>query len=118
MEAQEKVIGVVTGIQGKKTFQITVHGAEGHAGTLAMAERQDAVAAFARMVVDLNAQVGAYDEVVKFTIGRVKVEPNAPSVIPGRVTFSIDLRHPENAALDLLAERVRGVCGAQAAPAR
>ncbi|WP_341988618.1 Zn-dependent hydrolase [Azorhizobium sp. AG788] len=116
LEAQDKVIGVVTGIQGKKTFQITVQGAEGHAGTLAMAERQDAVAAFARMGVELNAQVGGYDEVVKVTIGRVKVEPNAPSVIPGRVTFSIDLRHPENAALDLLADRVRAVCAAQAAP--
>ena len=49
LEAQGRSIGVVTGIQGKKTFEVTIEGSEGHAGTLAMAERRDAVAAFARI---------------------------------------------------------------------
>jgi N-carbamoyl-L-amino-acid hydrolase len=44
LEAQECVIGVVTGIQGKKTFDIVIEGERGHAGTLAMADRRDALA--------------------------------------------------------------------------
>jgi N-carbamoyl-L-amino-acid hydrolase len=116
LEAATKVIGVVTGIQGKKTFQVTVEGAEGHAGTLAQAERRDAVASFARMASALHAEIGTIDADIKFTIGRVSVEPNAPSVVPSRVTFSIDLRHPDNAVLDAAGARVVALCEAHAAP--
>src|SRR6218665_3514771 len=49
LQAQQRVIGVVTGIQGKKTFDIVISGARGHAGTLAMAERRDALWAFTRI---------------------------------------------------------------------
>lgn len=116
LEAQGRSIGVVTGIQGKKTFEVAVEGSEGHAGTLAMAERRDAVASFARIACVLNAEIGAHDETVKFTIGRMRVEPNAPSVVPSRVTFSVDLRHPDNAVLDALGVRIVALCHAHAAP--
>jgi N-carbamoyl-L-amino-acid hydrolase len=94
------VIGVVTGIQGKKTFDIVIEGERGHAGTLAMADRRDALAAFSRIAMALYAQIGGHDAAVKFTIGRLQVEPNAPSVVPERVSLRIDLRHPDNAVLD------------------
>jgi N-carbamoyl-L-amino-acid hydrolase len=110
LEAQNRVIGIVTGIQGKKTFQVTVEGAEGHAGTLAQAERRDALASFARIACALHAEIGAIDAEIKFTIGRVTVEPNAPSVVPARVNFSIDLRHPDNAVLDAAGVRVVTLC--------
>jgi N-carbamoyl-L-amino-acid hydrolase len=116
LEAEGRVIGVVTGIQGKKTFEVTVSGAEGHAGTLAMAERRDAVAAFARIVTALNAEIGAFDALIKSTIGRVRVEPNAPSVVPSRVVFSVDLRHPDNAVLDATGGRLTAICHEQAGP--
>lgn len=99
LETEGAVIGVVSGIQGKKTFEVTVRGREAHAGTEPMDRRQDAVLAFARIATAMHAAV-AGDEVVKFTIGRVTVEPNAPSVVPAKVTFRIDLRHPDNAALN------------------
>ncbi|HEY4065700.1 MAG TPA: hydantoinase/carbamoylase family amidase [Burkholderiaceae bacterium] len=116
LEAQGIDIGVVTGIQGKKTFEVELRGTEGHAGTLQMSARQDALVAFNRIAVALDAAVGAHDEAVKFTIGRVRVEPNAPSVVPGRVTFSIDLRHPDNATLERLGAVVRQTCERLAAP--
>jgi beta-ureidopropionase / N-carbamoyl-L-amino-acid hydrolase len=116
LEAARRVIGVVTGIQGKKTFQVTVDGVEGHAGTLAQSERRDALAAFARMASALHAEIGAVDADIKFTIGRVTVEPNAPSVVPARVTFSIDLRHPDNAVLDAAGSRVAALCERHAPP--
>lgn len=92
-------VGVVTGIQGKITWEIAIAGEEGHAGTLDMALRKDALVVFARMAAAMQEAVGRADPMVKFTIGMVKVFPNAPSVVPGRVVFRIDLRHPDNDAL-------------------
>ncbi len=100
LERAGKVIGVVTGIQGKKTFEVEIAGERGHAGTLATADRKDAMAAFARVAAALYQRVGGHDPKTKFTIGRVEVHPNAPSVIADRVRFRIDLRHPDNATLD------------------
>jgi len=116
LEAAGHVIGVVTGIQGKKTFQVVLAGAEGHAGTLPQQERRDALAAFARTAAALYAEIGAIDAEIKFTIGRVTVEPNAPSVVPSRVTFSIDLRHPDNLVLDAAGVRVAALCHRHAPP--
>jgi N-carbamoyl-L-amino-acid hydrolase len=116
LEAADCTIGVVTGIQGKKTFQVVVEGAEGHAGTLAQSERRDALAAFARMASVLNAEIGTIDADIKFTIGRVAVVPNAPSVVPSRVSFSIDLRHPDNAVLDAAGARILAFCRENAPP--
>jgi N-carbamoyl-L-amino-acid hydrolase len=116
LEAADRTIGVVTGIQGKKTFQVVVGGAEGHAGTLPQQERRDALAAFARIATALHDEIGAIDAEIKFTIGRVTIEPNAPSVVSSRVTFSIDLRHPDNAVLDAAGTRVAALCHQYAPP--
>jgi N-carbamoyl-L-amino-acid hydrolase len=116
LEASGNVIGIVTGIQGKKTFKVTIEGAEGHAGTLAQKQRRDAVAAFARMATALDSEIGSIDAEIKFTIGRVTVEPNAPSVVPSRVVFSIDVRHPDNAALDAAGERIAALSRQYAPP--
>lgn len=111
-------IGVVTGIQGKTTWEIVIEGEEGHAGTLDMALRRDALVAFARMAAAMQAEVGLADPVVKFTIGRVEVQPNAPSVVPSRVLFRIDLRHPDNAALAGFGHRLEALAETYAAPCR
>jgi N-carbamoyl-L-amino-acid hydrolase len=116
LEAAGIEIGVVTGIQGKKTFEVRVRGAQGHAGTLPMAQRRDALAAFVRVAAVLSEELGAYDERVKFTIGRLQLEPNAPSVVPALVSFSIDLRHPDNAVLERLGARLLPICERWAAP--
>jgi len=116
LEAQGCVIGVVTGIQGKKTFDVVIKGERGHAGTLAMADRRDALEAFSRVATALYREVGGYDAAVKFTIGQLQVEPNAPSVVPERVRLRIDLRHPDNTVLDLLGQRLNALCMAGAAP--
>lgn len=118
LEAAARVIGDVTGIQGKKTFAVTVEGRSGHAGTLAMGARADAVAAFASLAEGLYAEIGRHDAAVKLTIGRIEVCPNAPSVVPARVTFSIDLRHPDDRTLDRLSRRVVKIVAARAGPCR
>ena len=75
-----------------------------------------ALAAFARMAAALHAEIGMIDADIKFTIGRVAVVPNAPSVVPSRVSFSIDLRHPQNAVLDAAAARITALCHENVAP--
>jgi N-carbamoyl-L-amino-acid hydrolase len=93
-----------------------VAGVEGHAGTVPQQERRDPLAAFARMAAALHAEIGTIDAEIKFTIGRVTVEPNAPSVVPSSVTFSMDLRHPDNAVLDAAGARVAALCQNHAPP--
>ncbi|MFB9949605.1 Zn-dependent hydrolase [Rhizobium puerariae] len=115
LERAGAVIGVVSGIQGKKTYEITITGREAHAGTEPMERRQDALQAFARMALHMQQDM-AVDDVVKFTIGRLEVEPNAPSVVPARVVFRIDLRHPENGMLDRLGLRIEQIVAEEASP--
>jgi beta-ureidopropionase / N-carbamoyl-L-amino-acid hydrolase len=107
-------IGVVTGIQGKRTFRVTVRGEEAHAGTSAARERKDALLAAVRMIAALDAAMPDGDDAVKFTVGRLDVTPNAPSVVAGTAVFSIDLRHLDSAILAALGDRIAGICAAQA----
>lgn len=116
LEQRGTPIGIVTGIQGKKTWEMVVGGEEGHAGTLDMADRRDALAAFARMADAMFREVGTIDPAIKFTIGMVRMEPNAPSVVPARLTFRIDLRHPNNAVLHAAGDRLEALAQAHAPP--
>lgn len=116
LEEANKIIGVVSGIQGKKTFEVCIHGTKGHAGTVAMSDRRDAVLAFARIAHVLHQELEALDADVKFTIGRVETLPNAPSVIPEEVRFRVDLRHPDNQVLEACGEKVVKLCTELAVP--
>lgn len=117
LEAAGVPVGIVTGIQGKITWDVVLDGAEGHAGTLDMADRRDAVAAFARVAQAMFAAAATgFDAALKFTIGRVEVWPNAPSVVPGRVRFRVDLRHPEDAVLDAAATALEAAARTGAPP--
>lgn len=118
LEQENLSIGVVTGIQGKVTWDVAIEGEEGHAGTLEMAARRDALMAFARMAGAMQREVGEADPAVKFTIGMLRVFPNAPSVVPGRVVFRIDLRHPRNDALQAHATKLEAITRDLAAPCR
>ncbi|MBV5265217.1 hydantoinase/carbamoylase family amidase [Pinisolibacter aquiterrae] len=116
LEAAGRTIGVVTGIQGKQTMRVTVTGEEAHAGTRAMAERRDALMGALR-VVDALAKIAAEaDPAMFFTVGRFDVFPNAPSVVPGRVRFSTDLRHAETELLRTAGARQRERAATAAAP--
>jgi N-carbamoyl-L-amino-acid hydrolase len=57
-------------------------------------------------------------DTVRFTVGRFEVTPNSPNTVPGRVLFTIDLRHPEAAVLSRLGDQVEAVCRAQAQDCR
>ncbi|WP_459615993.1 M20 family metallo-hydrolase [Bordetella sp. 2513F-2] len=107
-------VGVVTGIQGKYTFRVAVEGEAAHAGTSRRSDRRDALLAATAMVQALGHAMHDPEDIVKFTVGRFDVTPNAPSVVARRVVFSIDLRHPDTATLRALAGRVEPICRAHA----
>ena len=116
LEHQQYEIGRVTGIQGKQTYRVTVTGEEAHAGTKPMAERRDALLAALRMVEALYQLCIEADPAVMFTVGLFEVSPNAPSVVPSRVVFSIDLRHPDTALMRRLGGGFAAVCRQAAGP--
>jgi N-carbamoyl-L-amino-acid hydrolase len=111
LEAAGKTVGVVRGIEGKRVFRITVTGKAGHAGTVPQRERQDAVIAAAAMVTAIGNAVTASGPDAKFTAGMFNVHPNAPSVIPAKVQFSVDLRHTDGAELSALGDGIVRLCG-------
>jgi N-carbamoyl-L-amino-acid hydrolase len=106
LEREGKTIGIVTGIQGKRTFRVTVMGEESQAGTSPRAVRKDALASAVAITKALQDVFWDQEDIVRFTIGRMIVEPNAPSVVPAKVEFSIDLRHPEAAELRRLGGQI------------
>jgi N-carbamoyl-L-amino-acid hydrolase len=109
-------IGIVTGMQGKRTFRVELRGEAAHAGTAPRARRRDALLAAARMALALEELTADPEDVVRFTIGRLDIAPNAPSVVPERASFSIDLRHPDGAVLTRLGDAIAATCAREAAP--
>ncbi len=114
LESTGNTIGVVTGIQGLRWFQVEVGGEEAHAGTTPRSNRRDALAAAVAMVTKLQALMFDESDTVRFTVGRFEVAPNSPNTIPGRVVFTIDFRHPDQDVLTRLGDRVEPVCRAEA----
>jgi len=87
-------VGVVTAIAGQARYLITFTGEAGHAGTVPMEGRRDALAAASEFVLAVEADAGAHEGVVA-TVGQVTVHPGASNVIPGAVELSLDVRHAD-----------------------
>jgi allantoate deiminase len=91
LEAEDLPVGVVTAISGASRFVIALEGLAGHAGTVPMHMRRDALAGAAECVLAIEALCGANARVVG-TVGQITAEPGATNVIPGRVRFTADIR--------------------------
>lgn len=115
LEAEQKTIGVVQGIQGMRWFEVTVTGSESHAGTTPMPRRKDAMLGCARIVERVH-QIALDHPPGVSTVGLVQVRPNSRNTIPGQVFFSVDLRNPSDDVLlqmtDKLHKACEEICGA------
>ena len=100
-------IGVVTGVLGIRWFDCTVTGMEAHAGPTPMALRKDAMQVAAQLMQEVVASALRHGPHGRGTVGMVRVHPNSRNVIPGQVTFSIDLRNATDALVDQQAEEVQ-----------
>ena len=93
LEEEGLAIGVVTAISGACRFQIEVHGKAGHAGTLPMPMRRDALTAAAEMVLAIEAIAKVTAGLVA-TVGQIAVVPGAVNAVPGQAAFTLDIRSP------------------------
>ena len=116
LERNRVQVGIVTGIQGARQYRVNVTGAAAHAGTAERHERRDALMAATRMIAAIDRSAEAVRPDAKLTVGLVKVTPNAPSVVPAAVEFSIDLRHPDNWVMDAVDAAIRRVVVAERGP--
>jgi acetylornithine deacetylase/succinyl-diaminopimelate desuccinylase-like protein len=94
-------LAVVTGIVGYVRDERVVEGRAGHAGTTPMDARDDALVAAAAEILRIRDVAGSIDGAVA-TVGRLEVEPGGINVVPGRVSFSIDARAPDEERLGRL----------------
>jgi N-carbamoyl-L-amino-acid hydrolase len=99
LEAEEKDIGIVTGIQGSRWFIVELRGETAHAGTAPLSLRRDAVQDMLRAITALNALMTDPTDVLRFTVGRIEVFPNTSNSVADLVRFTIDFRHPDKELL-------------------
>lgn len=92
LEAEGEPLGVVTAIAGASRLSVTVTGEAGHAGTVPMRMRRDALVGAAEMVLAVERIARADAHGMVATVGRMHVEPGSVNVIPARVVFTVDLR--------------------------
>src|SRR5580700_42141 len=111
LEAAGLPVGIVTGAQGQRWYEITVTGQEAHAGPTPMPRRRDALVGAARMIDAVNRIGLAHAPYACATVGFVQVSPNSRNTIPGRVFFTVDFRHPEDAVLTQMDRDLHQACG-------
>jgi N-carbamoyl-L-amino-acid hydrolase len=102
LEAEGKEIGIVTGVQGMRWYEVTVTGQDAHTGATPMRLRKNALLGAARIVERINAIAEAHAPDALGAVGLMEVRPNSRNVVPGEVFFCVDLRHPDAAVLDRL----------------
>ena len=106
LEAEAKAIGVVTGVQGMRWYEVTVRGQESHTGATPMGLRKNALLGAARMIEAIH-QVGMAHLPGVASVGLIENRPNSRNVVPGEVFFTIDLRHPDETVLDKMEKEYR-----------
>lgn len=93
LEAKNQPVGMVTAISGPLWLTVELYGQGGHAGTVPMKMRKDALAGAAKIISGLNEIVKQDPEAPTVgTVGSIEVEPNARAIVPGKVTLTVDLR--------------------------
>jgi len=114
LEQKNLAVGVVTAIAGQSRFNLTFIGCAGHAGTVPMALRRDALCAAAEFILAAE-KLARQSKGLVATVGRVHAEPGASNVIPGAVSLTLDVRHQKDsirrascAVLWKLARRIAG----------
>lgn len=92
LEKDNVQIGIVEGIVGLKWWDVEFTGFANHAGTTPMNARQDALLAAAKFIVAVNEVTNSFEGAQVGTVGKIKAEPGAPNVIPGKVITSLEIR--------------------------
>ncbi len=106
LEAENKIVGVVTGVQGMRWYEVTLKGQESHTGATPMGLRKNALLAAAQMIKAID-EIGFAHLPGVASVGLIENRPNSRNVVPGEVFFTVDLRHPDEAVLDQMEKDFR-----------
>ena len=109
LEAANLPIGVVSAIGGNERHTITVEGKAGHAGTVPMDMRQDALVAAAQLIAGADTLFKSQDDLVG-VVGKIENYPNGINVIPQKTTFSLEIRSPDDAIRLAAREKFEQMC--------
>ena len=100
LEASGSSIGVVTGVQGIRWFRVTIDGFPAHAGTTPMDRRHDPARPLAMILSGLYEMAAAYFPAIRVTPAQFQSEPVSPNTVPAKISFTVDMRHPDAATLE------------------
>ena len=96
LEARGLPVGIVSAIAGQSRLELQFTGEAGHAGTVPMDRRRDALPAAAEVVLAAEAAATTQEGLVA-TVGKLHVDPGVANVIPASATFTLDVRHAQDA---------------------
>ncbi len=116
LDAAGIAVGVVDAAQGFRWYDIRLEGFASHTGSTPMAGRRNALLGMARIVQAVDDIAHEHAPLARGTVGsQVEVGPGSRNVIPGAVSFTVDLRHPSANTLDAMDAALRAVCAEVAA---
>jgi len=107
LETEDITIGVVTHAQGQRWYEVVLTGQESHAGPMPMPRRRDALLGAAKVIQLVNEIGHAHAPLACATVGMIQNHPNSRNVIPGRVFFTVDFRHPDDTVLAEMDKELR-----------
>jgi N-carbamoyl-L-amino-acid hydrolase len=99
LEAEGRTIGVVTGGQAMRWYDVEVNGQEAHAGSTPMNTRRDALLSASMLVLAVDQISQEHGEDARATCGYIVATPNSRNTVTGHISMSVDLRHPDDEIL-------------------
>lgn len=105
LENEKRKIGVVSGGQAYKWFEVGITGRDSHAGTTPMAARKDSVLAAAKMILESNKIAKAHSGLI--TTGIIEADPGSINTTARTTRFTLDMRHPSDSGLAHIEDECR-----------
>ena len=95
LEAEKLEVGVVSGVQHMSRHRITIQGQEAHAGPTPMSSRKDPMMALSDFLPQLYELAASLGSDSRITFGSIEALPGSSNTVPGQLTLTMDIRHPD-----------------------
>ncbi|MNF34403.1 N-carbamoyl-L-amino acid hydrolase [compost metagenome] len=118
LESEGLQLGVVTGVQGIRWYDLTLGGQPVHAGPTPMSVRRDPFMGLAAILPRLYRLAEEHGPWARVTFGDIRVDPGSRNTVPERLVLAVDLRHPEQAVLDRMDAAFRAIVAEEAGRCR
>ena len=107
LEAKDKPVGIVTGVQGMRWFDIVIDGSPVHAGPTPMEMRQDPVRALHKIIDRIYELTEMRSPDSRATFGDIIVSPGSRNTVPQQIKLAVDIRHPDENTLEAMEKEMR-----------